>query len=351
MGKSSYYSYKARLHAAPVLICWSLLQLASASPKALSQIKPHFDLQLQLHQNDNIASSLPKNIDTILFEQHIYNMRGGAVSKESRGTYVKNALIANKQNADMSKSAQGGKRIVLGSITGVALSWLIWENRVPIAKVLDKKRLQDATLKLLEKIEKEGNQGVIVYILGMAMWEMCGLATLPVETAAGMAFGFRKGTIASGLGKMLGALIAFLLGRYVMMDWVQLKLKDNYVMQLVDGSAEANPLKVAFLMRFSCFPEFIKNFGLSILTPVTTTMFAVATMFHGWIFTALWTYLGADTVRHLQDKSLPANRVLQVLLVAAAVNGIVVSPAIMAWWVRDLKQQSLKLTGEKGKRK
>jgi uncharacterized membrane protein YdjX (TVP38/TMEM64 family) len=77
---------------------------------------------------------------------------------------------------------------------------------------------------------------------------------------------------------------------------VHRKLKDNELLQLVDESIEDNPIGVSLMVRFAPLPEFVKNFGLSVLN-VKARYFVLAVVVHGVPFTCLWTCLGAETAR------------------------------------------------------
>jgi len=67
-------------------------------------------------------------------------------------------------------------------------------------------------------------------------------------------------------------------------------------------------------------------------------------------FTALWTYLGVDAAARLENALLPSNIALQCSLVVAALIGLVGSPLLMAWWIRDMKQRATAPTTRKNKR-
>jgi uncharacterized membrane protein YdjX (TVP38/TMEM64 family) len=195
------------------------------------------------------------------------------------------------------------------------------------------------------------------------------LTTIPVETAAAMVFGWTALAV-SLAGKMLGALTAFTVGRFWLADTVRAKLMQSS--SKMDGAGQSSspwqvlwaspeesspsgsttgtttnavtsisPLQTALLMKFSCFPEAMKNFGCSLLLPVKLWMFVLATALHGGCYTALWTWLGVDTAARLNHSlTLPANMPLNVTLVFAGVIGVVVSPLLMAWWLRTLKRQA-----------
>eukprot|EP00980_Cylindrotheca_fusiformis_P014822 scaffold4031_cov135-Cylindrotheca_fusiformis.AAC.9 len=205
-------------------------------------------------------------------------------------------------------------------------------------KFFDKEKLQAKTLEILHELDALPNYiSYTVYIIGMAFWELIGASTIPVETAAGMVFGW-DGFILSGSGKLLGATIAFIIGRYgILAEWIEGKLSSNSFLQLVRRSTDKNPLLVAFLFKCSAFPETIKNYGSAIVKPIELWMFILATCIHGWTFSALWTYLGVDAAARLETADLPADRLLEFLLGAALLNGIIVSPLVMAYWIQSLK--------------
>mmetsp|Transcript_273 Transcript_273/g.658 ORF Transcript_273/g.658 Transcript_273/m.658 type:complete len:624 (-) Transcript_273:25-1896(-) len=250
----------------------------------------------------------------------------------------KRALVDDNQ----SKRLQGMKQGLI-TVAITAMAYGLWDTRESWIGFFDKDKLQAQTLGALRGLQ-EGlpkPYSYTLYVIGMALWEAIGLSTIPVETAAGMVFGW-NGVVLSGSGKLLGACLAFWLGKTALRDFVQQKLGDNTFLKLVKSSADDNPPLVACLIKFSCFPETIKNFGSSILSPpITLGMFAVATLFHGGMFSALWTYLGVDSAARLESTvPLPADPLLSTLMTLALINGIVISPLSMAYWVRTLQEKS-----------
>jgi len=222
--------------------------------------------------------------------------------------------------------------------------------------LLDKERMQDETLRLLYQLRPVLSDDATLsqrriatakayslYLLGMACWELLGLSTIPVETAAGMVFGWPIVGI-SLLGKLLGATVSFGLGRGVLAKWASDKLSNQPTFQTVLQSSQAvhGPWTTAFLMKYSVLPEMIKNFGSALLTQITLPMFVTATVIHGGSFTCLWTWWGVETARRLETARLHPDFIyriptsLRVTLVTAMIVGVVVSPALMAWWIRDM---------------
>jgi len=237
--------------------------------------------------------------------------------------------------------------------TGIPLAVigaLLIRYREQLKPLTDRHYIQEHALTLLRDLQEKPH-ALLMYILGMALWEFCGLSTIPVETAAGMVFGFQKGFLASGFGKMMGAYTAFGLGRGLLSQLVQTKLNENPVWSVINQSTTVHsPFQVAMLMKFSCFPELFKNFGSSCLVDISFWTFCLATALHGLFFTALWTYLGVDAAARLENALLPSNIALQCSLVVAALIGLVGSPLLMAWWIRDMKQRATAPTTRKNKR-
>ena len=231
-------------------------------------------------------------------------------------------------------------KIAVASVAIVMALSFAWVFRETLSRIFNKQRVQDKTLEILRRLDQLPKlQSYSIYMFGMALWEACGLATIPVETAAGMIFGW-KGFVLSATGKVIGAASAFVVGRHSFLaSWVKAKLSQNKFLQLVEESADHHPLKTAILMKLSCFPETIKNYGLAVLFPVRLWMFTVVTMVHGGTFSALWTYLGVDTAKRLAnpDLNLPADNVLRILLLLSLINGVAISPLAMGYWVRELQ--------------
>jgi uncharacterized membrane protein YdjX (TVP38/TMEM64 family) len=224
-------------------------------------------------------------------------------------------------------------------VAAMTASYVYWKKSPPKwLELFNKKKLLDSTLKMLKQLDEQPKAvSYTTYILGMAVWETLGLSTIPIETASGMVFGW-PGFVLSAVGKLLGAVLAFCLARHSSLaSWIQKKLSTNEVLNLLEDSAASHPLRVAFLMKLSCFPETIKNYGSALLFPIQLWMFVLATVVHGGTFSALWTYTGVDMAKRLDMASLPTDQTLQFLLTLALINGFLVSPLAMAYWIKSVR--------------
>jgi len=266
-------------------------------------------------------------------------------SRREMALSVRGGFVGSKNNpsppsstALQQKKIKNGFQFLVSSI----ILYGIWNYRTTLKNIFDKQNLQDYTVETLQKLnDLPYIYSRLFYTISMAFWEALGMSTIPVETAAGMVFGW-SGFYWSAIGKLLGACLAFGLGRGALSTMVNNKLSSNTFLQLVQSSTEENPFLVLILMKLSCFPETVKNFGSSVLKPIKWWMFIIGTAAHGWTFTLLWTYLGVDSAARIIDtsNSLPSDPILQTLLSLALFNGFVVSPLSMAYWMRTLKKKN-----------
>ena len=250
------------------------------------------------------------------------------------------ALSTKSSNDEQVSPKVSLSKLITWTVATAAVAWLGWEYRVPLKAVFNKEALQANVLNLLHSFHGDW-RGVVAYSCAMAVWELLGMSTIPVETAAGMVFGFKAAFLASALGKLLGALSAYALGRGVFKKFVLERTKENSVLKLIGGSVASHPFRTSLLMRYSCFPEFVKNCGASLFDPIKTWMFVLSVMLHGWLYTACWTIFGVDTARRLEQPGLPPSRLAKFSVGWATIVGMVLTPLIMAWWIRDMQQSQL----------
>jgi uncharacterized membrane protein YdjX (TVP38/TMEM64 family) len=324
-----YRQQRQRRHHSLQLIDSKAPTIVSTMKASLSSSSPIFDVMFSLRGGDSSPpSSSSSSSESSAMES------SSATTTTTTPTTMGNRASQIRALITIQKTA-----LVVVSTTVLYGLFLTRESWVGI--LFDKNKLQSKTLETLQSLNNLPKvYSYLYYTMGMAIWEAIGLSTIPVETAAGMVFGW-DGFLLSGIGKLSGATLAFMLGRYgVFASWIQKKLSQNSFLTLVQDSAADNPFLVACLFKFSCFPETIKNYGTAILRPIRLWMFVFGTILHGWTFTALWTYLGVDTAARLRDVALAPDRLLQVLLTLALINGVVVSPLSMAYWVRTLQKKA-----------
>jgi uncharacterized membrane protein YdjX (TVP38/TMEM64 family) len=266
--------------------------------------------------------------------------RGGAGSKVMASqddgnsnmtkTNINNINNNNKNNNVMTTS------ISIISLIAIATTFII--NRDGISSSLSKASI----IHKMNIIASHGNAGLILYACGFAIWEVCGLPTSLVETAASMAFGLRRGLLGSFVGKSCGSCIAFALGRTLLSNIVSRRLEGTEPYETVVRGAAGNPILAAFVVRYSVFPQLVKNYGMSLCKPVSFSTFFVSIVVHGFPFSLLWAALGQDAGLRLRASEagmeMAANILLNGLLAFVTIFGFVVSPTITGLWLADLRK-------------
>ena len=292
-----------------------------------------------LHQSPSSLGSLPP----LRLPRDI---RGGAVRPNSTTTSSRTAPAKvhgknNKQRLQQLQQQQKSRRAKRNiAVSTIVIGAIYLRYRKTIHRLVNKETIQETVLSILHKVDPQSTRGILAYVAGFTVWEALGLSTIPVETAAGMAFGFRRGLWSSCVGKLLGVAISVALGRTYLNEWVRRQFASTRIIKLLDESVQTNPLGVAVLMRYSVLPELLVNFGSALLYPIKMWMILLATVLHGVPFSCLWALLGADTALRLEQDDVPPNQTLRVLMVAGGVMGFALIPLINTWWIRDLHRQS-----------
>ena len=169
--------------------------------------------------------------------------------------------------------------------TGIdTIKSILSSTKSTLSTFFDKERFRSAIINNLNNIASKGNVGLFIYTIGFIFYETCGMPTSVVETCAGMAFGFQNGLICSFIGKTCGSILAFTLGRTLLSNYVGNKMKDNESFSLIERGVAKNPTQSALIVRYSPFPQLIKNFSLSLTKSVSYPIFLLAILIHGLPF-------------------------------------------------------------------
>jgi uncharacterized membrane protein YdjX (TVP38/TMEM64 family) len=113
-----------------------------------------------------------------------------------------------------------------------------------------------------------------------------------ITLAAGAAFGVVKGSLAVSVGATLGAVAAFLVGRYLARDWVAAKIEGNPRFAAVDEAVGREGFKIVLLTRLSpAFPFAFLNYAYG-LTRVSLKDYALGSWLGMIPGTILYVYAG-----------------------------------------------------------
>jgi uncharacterized membrane protein YdjX (TVP38/TMEM64 family) len=152
---------------------------------------------------------------------------------------------------------------------------------------------------------------------------------------AGFAFGLAEGLPAVSIGSVVGATIAFLVGRNLAREWVAAKVADSPRFRSLDRAVEREGLKLVLLVRLSpILPFNLLNYALG-LTSVRLRDF----VFGSWIGmlpgSLVYIYIGS-TLSSLADLSAAKSSTgpLQQTLFFVGLIAAVVATALMTRMAR-----------------
>eukprot|EP00930_Biecheleria_cincta_P004787 TRINITY_DN105717_c0_g1_i1.p1 TRINITY_DN105717_c0_g1~~TRINITY_DN105717_c0_g1_i1.p1 ORF type:complete len:319 (+),score=64.74 TRINITY_DN105717_c0_g1_i1:40-957(+) len=189
--------------------------------------------------------------------------------------------------AEEEKKDEEEKETVVPSIPNeqpdkAGASWCLLLRRIAIfagvaallycasAALGDKKKLQDMLESALAYVEDQGNTAVLVYMALTLVGVVCLVPTTIMELAGGFVFSPRYGVwgvlLFTGSAKLVANVVSVLIARHLVKDWVN----DNIVaksdlLKMVSKAVKEEPWKMAFLVRGSMAPLFVKNYGLGVM--------------------------------------------------------------------------------------
>ena len=162
-------------------------------------------------------------------------------------------------------------------------------------------------LDILNWIESLGYIGGIAFI---AIYILATIAFLPASIltlGAGAVFGVVWGSLYVFVGSTLGAIAAFLIGRYLARDWISNKIAGNQKFAAIDQAVAHSGFKIVLLTRLSpLFPFNLLNYAFGI-TGVGLKDYTIASI--GMLpATVMYVYIGSlagDIARIGSDNQSP----------------------------------------------
>ena len=110
-------------------------------------------------------------------------------------------------------------------------------------------------------------------------------------------------------------------------------------------------------MKFSIFPEFIKNVGTAVLFPAVQWYHVfITTIVHGGLFTTVWAAIGHEAMMELQQQTTsttttatattpmisPPKWIYRIMIPSVLTLGMGLPVVTMAWWARQLRKEQHK---------
>jgi len=169
----------------------------------------------------------------------------------------------------------------------------------------------------------KGRLGLLVYSCFLSVWTTLALPTTPIEIIAGFSFSLFGSAIAATAGKTFGAVLAFLMGRWLagpasrLLTWFRGGQQptradagsaggtpsslDGFRRQL-ETSLRQRPVQTIGIIRAAPIPAAVKNYGLSLFpsSVVPLSTFGAVTFCMNMPFSLAWSLAG-KSASNLQD--------------------------------------------------
>jgi uncharacterized membrane protein YdjX (TVP38/TMEM64 family) len=199
--------------------------------------------------------------------------------------------------------------------------------------------LQEFLENALQWINSLGAIGGIVFI---GIYIIATLAFLPaalLTLGAGVIFGVTWGSIYVFIGATLGAIAAFLVGRYLAQGWVKEKISSYKKFAIIDKAVSKEGLKIVLLVRLSpLFPFNLLNYAFGI-TSVSFQDYLIGSV--GMIpGTIMYVYFGSlvGDIALIGSKNQPGNIILHWVI---QIMGLIATIAVTVY-VTKIAKKALK---------
>lgn len=127
-----------------------------------------------------------------------------------------------------------------------------------------------------EWVEGLGFWGPLAFMVGYMVATVAFIPGSLLTLAAGAIFGIGFGVVYTFVGASVGAILAFLVSRYLARGAIEKRLEGNERFAAIDGAVAREGLKIVTLLRLSpVFPFNLLNYGLG-LTQVRLRDYALA---------------------------------------------------------------------------
>jgi uncharacterized membrane protein YdjX (TVP38/TMEM64 family) len=218
-------------------------------------------------------------------------------------------------------------------LTAVGLALLTLILFAPVHSILN------AAVDWTEHLGAWGAVAFIVFYAGATVLMAPGSV---LTLAAGALFGLARGVLYVWLGAMLGALSAFLLGRYLARNWVARKLTAYPTFAAIDRGVANEGWKIVMLVRLSpVFPFALVNYGFG-LTQVPLGQYLAASAVGMIPGAMMYVYIGSLAHAGVSGHGLGVFRTVLYgvgLLATAAVTALITRTARRALAQRSVQDK------------
>lgn len=191
---------------------------------------------------------------------------------------------------------------------------------------------QELLRNALQWLESLGYVGGIAFI---GIYIIATVAFLPgsiLTLGSGVVFGVVLGSIYVFIGATIGAIAAFLVGRYLARGWIGKKIEGNQKFAAIDKAVAHEGFKIVLLTRLSpIFPFNLLNYAFGV-TGVSLKDYAIASigMLPG---TVMYVYIGslAGDLARIGSKNSPTDPTIQWII---RIVGFIATVAVTVYVTR-----------------
>lgn len=141
-------------------------------------------------------------------------------------------------------------------------------------------------------IESLGNLGAIAFILLYIICSLLLISGAILTLSAGLIFGVIKGSIIVSIASTLAATFAFLVGRYLLRNWVEKQIEKQPNFKAIDLAVNKEGWKIVSLTRLSpLFPFVFLNYAFGV-TQVSLRDYVLASWIGMMPGTIMYVYIG-----------------------------------------------------------
>jgi len=250
---------------------------------------------------------------------------------------------ANKVQQQDSGGRSGKSTIIVAGVCVVSFfAYTYFGSRVDVKAGLEA---------AVDFVEKQGDTAIWWYIMFTFVGVICLVPTTLMEVSGGFLLGSQYGLWLypiTGATKLCANVVAVLIARHLIKDMVMEKVvKRSEFLTMVAAAAKDEPWKMAFLVRGSMVPLFVKNYGLGV-TDIGYIPNACCSMIFTNFYAAQNLYMGS-TMKNLKDVFAPkkaAEGPMDPAAYAKKCLPIVFNVLLVFFLVKSLKAQFKKQRSE-----
>merc|ERR1712216_316210 len=214
--------------------------------------------------------------------------------------------------------------------------------------LFDKKKVQEGMEAAITYVQAQGDNALYFYLGFTLVGVVLLIPTTPMEFAGGFLFSPVYGMWTTWLltcaAKMISNFISVLIARFVVRDWVQRNVIQKWeILRLVSTAVEDEPYKMAFLVRGSMVPLFVKNYALGVMEIGYLPVMLASCVFTP--FYALQNIMLGSACQDLKEVFSPTKKTAgdgNWTDTAKAVMPIVFNVALIFFLIKAIKQQMKK---------